>query len=701
MDYRNQWIDVDQEERLDMWRVHMNESVATRAWGVIITYLKNNLLHVEVDQKSAEMDSAFQQEVMPRMEQFKIDAAHHIMVEGIVVCVILKTRAGFFIPYVLPYDSYSLSVRYSMLTERIEYKVERTGDWRPSPEDIYVRDPNLQGLVQTRTDLGRYFPVIGDNDPSVVIYDDFDFRPEASTGALQSMVSRYYPTWKDLEHVERLQMEHLDNQVHPRYYLECAPDSDASRVADMWEPDRYGDVTSENAQDRAENRRSEQESRRYAKRIRQVKAINSQSTGLFGPSSSTESAWDTTVRGLEREGIKPLPEGTKISTMQRPAPDFDMEMRIARAQEAVFEAYGVPMALFKNDMRMASDKSLYLDRLKDAVDSFAISLTGKLLTSIYNDLYLELNSPTLALSIYNEILRPEMQKKLLEYIESPELDRADESGEQGGSGSTFLTNGRRNRGLEAPKAGAKRYFSDREKGMPGSAVGSKKRRLEEVTEYPSTVAQLRAFAQETIEADMTKFLERMPGETEWAKGKAAKFARKVAEIKYTLRMDEYANERSTTELATDFFMGALTSEEFLTKVRFNNGLKQEKLADDVMTTRSKALDKARDKNFDTFMENLFASSMRDVEGARSGGIAKPSSEASGSSAEKTKKTKKAGGDDGSDAKKTKASGGDDKKTKTKTRAEKKESAAKEPEKKSTSASSASSASSSSSAKSEK
>ena len=620
----DKWIAVDQEERLDMWRIHLNESTATRAWGVIITYLKNSLLHVEVDQKQSKQDPRFEQEVMPRLEQFKIDAAHHIMVEGIVVAVILKTRAGFFVPYVLPYDSYSLSVQYSMISERIEYKVERTGDWRPSPEDIYTQEPVLQGLVQVRSDLGRNFPEIGDGDPTVVIYDDFDFKPEASTGALTSMVARYYQEWKDLEKVKSLQLLHLERQVAPTYYLECAPDSDASRVAEMWEPDRYGDVTGENGQDRLEARLAEQRERRYKNRVNQINTLNQKATGLLrDATTSRESSWTTTVRGLAREGIKTLPEGTKISSMQRPTPDFDMETRIADAQTAVFEAYGVPMALFKDTMRMASDKSLYLDRLKDAVDSFAISLTGKLLTPIYNDLYWELTSAALALSIYKDLLVPEMQQYLLEDIESPEFDR-EADGAGGGSGGTFLTSGRMNRGRLTPSAGSKRARNDR-----SSLASRKKKRLESVADYPTTIEQLRQFAQETIEADMTAFVKKRPDKAEWAQGKARDLARRVSETKYTLRMDEYANERSTTELATDFFMGALTSEEFLTKVRFNNGLKQEKLEESVMKKRAQALDKARDKNFEDFMENLFASSMREIDGARSGGPKKPASSEAG------------------------------------------------------------------------
>lgn len=654
MDYRNQWIPVDQERRLDMWRVHLNESTATRAWGVIITYLKNSLIHVEVDQNQAKQDPRFEQEVMPRLEQFKIDAAHHVMVEGIVVCVILKTRAGYFVPYVLPYDSYSISVQYSMISERIEYKVERTGDWRPSPEDIYTQEPVLQGLVQVRSDMGHNFPEIGNGDPTVVIYDDFDFKPEASTGMLQSMVARYYQDWKDLEKVMTLQLVHLEQQVAPTYYLECAPDSDASRVAEMWEPDRYGDVTGEGGQDRLESRLQEQKERRYKNRVRHINTLNQRATGLRDPATSRESSWNTTVRGLARDGIKTLPEGTKISSMQRPTPDFDMETRTVRAQEAVFEAYGVPMALFKDTMRMASDKSLYLDRLKDAVDSFAISLTGKLLTPIYNDLYWELTSASLALSIYNDLLLPDMQKWLLEYVESPELDRSEDGGPQGSSGSTFLTTGRKSRGLLPPKAGAKRTFSDRTN--QSALVPRKKKRIDSMADYPSTVAQLREFAQETIQADITAFVKKRPDKAEWAHDKAQKLAKRVSETKYTLRMDEYANERSTTELATDFFMGALTSEEFLTKVRFNNGLKQDKLADDVMKQRSKALDKVRDKNFEDFMENLFASSMREIDGARSGGPKKPTTEAGAKIQPKKKEAtrteeKKTGGGDNKKAEK--------------------------------------------------
>lgn len=441
---------VSFDERMDAWEMHFSYA-ASRAHKVIENHFNHTPIscmfrNADGNTQNADMTPEFRTVIERYWEQFKIDAVHHIMVEGVIVFTVVLTQSGFRVPVMLKPESYDIHLIYSELTEGYSMFATRRPDIYNNKvlESTQIHELGYEYMEHVRADFGTQLPK--DNtqiDPMVTVLGGFGYDPIVDkNGAVRvnSIVSRYMDTVTDFIQQKQYQMDFIENCLRPPVLATTEPLGQEA-IDDILK-NRYVDSADTYQMDQMIARTLERmgaEQSYQTHLLRKMKQGNLRSLDGTAVDDVT-SCYMQTFWGpllgplLDTNNILPLPAGMTVTQLKPQSPGIDVNALLDHVEEVISEAYGIPTAVFKqNNSSRQGNTQLLSSQKVESINNWCEVIT-KLLTDVHMKISGYANHATQLMSIYELCWRPMAQEVMREKILELTVDDIGEGG-GGGDGS--------------------------------------------------------------------------------------------------------------------------------------------------------------------------------------------------------------------------------------------------------------------------
>ena len=655
------WRTIDQNTRLALWDIHRNFVPAIRASKIKETQLDAAPITFKRDQTTLVLHETFRNGALCWWERFKLDVMHHLEVEGVVVMTYLRTRDGSVVPKTVPPETYVLQVRHRILGEAPQFRALRVSSNRHRADEN--RERSVLDLPAMRLDAGIAYPDPGEEDPLLVVLSGFGSDP-SDYGQLNSVVASFYEEWLQYKTAVSMQTETHHQQLFPRHFVEMGEMSEGQVKGSMF--GRYAaDGTKAVRQHEDDEARNASIAARNEMNRRML-ALNSRDAGGTPASGPLADAGITendpgvlgyAARMLNRNHLTALPPNASLANEYRVFPNVDVDGVYARVSKTVTEAYGVPSGYFDMAANMKGNDVLY-ERVMASTTNATARKVSAVLTEAYNFLHGASICTNELFRIYEEVLRPELQKQLREIVE--EKIEAEEDATDGPVVQKPNERGR-------PPANA--VASMRDVFPSVSAADSEAFAAWELatqTDFDQKTVdqQILEYIEAEIEGSVRHFAGMMPARKRWASDALESAKRHARATRITLEVAGFSRTEPLEDSVKRFMYYGSSTAELLAAMRQSGGLDEsDSMSEEERAEAVAQLAKARKKYF---MDFVAADLGIQKDPPLQAGDKRPSS-SSGSSSSSEPAKKKPKQDDAEEKKKKtdtkKKSDGDDKKKK--------------------------------------
>lgn len=624
------WRTVDQNTRLALWDIHRNFIPARRASQIKITQIDATPITFKREQTTLVLRDEFKNAALCYWERFKIDIIHHLDVEGVVVMTFLRTRDGQIVPQVVAPETYVLQVRHRLLSESAQFRAVRVAMYTDRfSED---REKNVLNLPAMRLDAGIAYPEPGDEDPLVIVLSGYGHDPSYD-GSLNSVVASYYEEWAQYKNAIITRGETHHQQLYPKHFVAMGEMNDSQVTATMFS--RYSaDGTKALRQEENDEARNASLMARDMINKRMLALANRDIDGPpHGEAGITENdpgVLGYTARMMNRNHLVALPPNATLANEYRTYPVVDVETIYTRVSKAVTEAYGVPSGYFDMAANMKGNEALY-ERVMASTTNATARTVGTVLTEAYNFLHGASICSNELFRVFEDVLKPEMQKQLYEILEE-NLERA--------KGSQADRDVQRP-GAPFPVTSMRDVFSS--KFVESAAADAWEDATRTEFDQQTVDQQILDFLEADIEEQVRHFAGLMPTRRSWASRALSDIKRYARSVRITLEVAGFSRTESLEDSSKRFMFYGASAAEFVASMRQSGKLDET----DTMTEeeRQEAVDQLTKARKKYFMEFVAADLGIQLQQPDAGGAGSKRPAGSAGAPEK-KKPKKEEDDDG-------------------------------------------------------